>query len=194
MYRPTNWPLPCLPFLPFADGIDGARPQITGTAPTNKHPEAAQNDASRREQAAKTSSNPHLSLLGLLLSLEVLEGAVRKSTSNENNGVETDSETSALLALRVDGTGQRSLGSRVASLLDRNNWLAWERSEPRVDYVTVLWRGVHGRDIYNVKRAKGEGTYLALQCADLELLERLPSLVAVTNVLESLGGILAGNI
>lgn len=40
----------------------------------------------------------------------------------------------------------------------------------------------------------GKGAYLALQCADLELLEGLPSLVAVANVLESLGRILAANV
>jgi hypothetical protein len=69
----------------------------------------------------------HLNLLGLLLSLEVLVGAVRKSTSNENNGVQTNSESSALGVLGSDGTGESSLGSRVASLSGRKNWLACDQ-------------------------------------------------------------------
>jgi hypothetical protein len=36
--------------------------------------------------------------------------------------------------------------------------------------------------------------YLALQCADLELLERLPGLVTMTDILESLGRVLAADV
>lgn len=40
----------------------------------------------------------------------------------------------------------------------------------------------------------GEFTYQALQCADLDAREDLTGLVAVSNILESLRGILSGNI
>lgn len=37
-------------------------------------------------------------------------------------------------------------------------------------------------------------TYVALQSAHLELLERLPGLIAVADILESLGGVLAADV
>lgn len=40
----------------------------------------------------------------------------------------------------------------------------------------------------------GSSTYHALQCADLDALEDLAGLVAVSNILESLRGILSGNV
>jgi hypothetical protein len=57
-----------------------------------------------------------LDLLDLLLGLKVLVGTIRKSTTDEDNGVETKAEPGALLALGSDGARQRSLGGRVASL------------------------------------------------------------------------------
>jgi hypothetical protein len=46
----------------------------------------------------------------------------------------------------------------------------------------------------STEKAPTEQAYLALQCANLELLESFPSLVAVTNILESLGRILAADV
>lgn len=45
-----------------------------------------------------------------------------------------------------------------------------------------------------VKSGFREFPYHALQCADLDARENLAGLVAVSNILESLSGILSGNI
>ena len=137
-----------------------------------------------------TKTALRLDLLCLLLSLEVLVGTVRKSTSDENDGVEADSESSALLALGSNGTGKGSLGGRVASLL-KVAWLAMCSgcAKQRFDIWLHLLRECPRREPSMV-----DGAYLALQCADLELLESLPSLVAVANVLESLGRVLAADV
>ena len=45
-----------------------------------------------------------------------------------------------------------------------------------------------------ILRSCRKGAYVALQSADLELLERLTGLVAVADILKGLGGILAADV
>ena len=48
--------------------------------------------------------------------LQVLVGTIGDQTSNGDDGIEADTGTSAALSGRSDGSGARSLGSRVTGL------------------------------------------------------------------------------
>lgn len=118
-----------------------------------------------------------LGALRSLLLLEVRVGAVADQTANEEDGVQADAETSRLVVgSRGDGAGEGRLGLGVAGLRIANvsNRLVPPYGNPGV---AVDW-----------------DTYVALQSAHLELLERLPGLIAVADILESLGGVLAANV
>lgn len=115
-------------------------------------------------------------LLGLGLSLEVLEGKIGEETTNGDNAVDAESATSgggAVVGRVRVGVG---FGDRVARLERKmlaGNFFFFSH---------VSRIGVLG------------GAYLALQIANVQAFESLAGLVAVADILESLGGILAGNI
>lgn len=107
--------------------------------------------------------------------LQVLVAVVRSHATEKDDRVETDTEASALcVGSRGDDTGEGSLGFRVTSL-----------EKKQTCQQTCC-------DCNNHKQ--GSLSYLALQGSDLEGLECLAGLVAVANILERLGGILAGNV
>jgi hypothetical protein len=111
----------------------------------------------------------------LLLLLEVLVGVESSETTDKDDRVETDAETSALcVGSWGDGTGEGGLGLGVTSLCKRVSNVAI----PRITKTA----------------GSGRSSYLALQHTDLEGLESLAGLVAVADILERLGGILAGDV
>lgn len=107
--------------------------------------------------------------------LEVLVGVIGDSTTDKENRIETDTETGAVVVGgRGNGTGLGSLGLRVAGLY----------LESKSANCDLKFSSAGGR----VK------TYVALQGADKERIKGLAGLVAVTDILESLGGILTSNV
>lgn len=112
--------------------------------------------------------------LGLGLSLEVLEGEIADETTNSDNAVEAEAAASlggAVVGRVGVGVG---FGDRIAGL--GNKMLVG--------------------NIFHMSRIGVilGGAYLALQLANKQLLKGLAGLVAVADIFESLGGILAGDI
>jgi hypothetical protein len=114
--------------------------------------------------------------LGLGLSLEVLEGEIAEETTNGDNTVDAESAASgggAVVGRVGVGVG---FGDRVAGL--ESKMLVGDFFLSHVSRIGVVLGGA----------------YLALQFANEQLLKSLAGLVAVADILESLGGILAGDI
>lgn len=106
--------------------------------------------------------------------LEVLVGAVADQTADEDDGVEADAEAGrVVVGSRGNGAGKGGLGLGVVGLCDA--------SANRDSASSIL-------------RSCSKGAYVALQSANLELLKRLAGLVAVTDILEGLGGILTADV
>jgi len=116
------------------------------------------------------------------LLLQVLVGSEGDQAADENDSVEPDAHAGgARLGSGRDGTQRWSLGRRVARLVAAR---------------CVSKNG--GCLLGSSRESRGLGisqaSYLALQCADLELGQCFPGLVAVADILESLGGVLASHV
>lgn len=114
---------------------------------------------------------------GLGLSLEVLEGEIADETTNGDNTVDAEAAASgggAVVGRVGVGVG---FGDRVTGLESKR-------------LVGDFFFFSH---VSRIGVVLG-GAYLALQIANVQLLQSLAGLVAVADILESLGGILAGDI
>lgn len=122
-----------------------------------------------------------------LLGLEVLVGSEGGNTTENEDGVEADAETggSAGLSSGSERTGKGSLGLGVTGLFV-------EKSNVSVE--TVLSSHANGIRSHICISGNGELSYLALQGADKEGLEGLAGLIRVTDILESLGRVLATDV
>lgn len=105
--------------------------------------------------------------------LEILVSGICDKTTDGNNGVETDTGTAAALSSGCDGTWKGSLGLRVTGLFISVG-----------QYFRLLRTRIIGRRI----------SYLALEGSNFELRKGLAGLVAVADVLEGLGGVLASDV
>lgn len=123
---------------------------------------------------------------GGLLGLEVLVGSEGSNTTEDEDGVEADTETggSAGLSSGSESTGKGSLGLGVTGLfVEKSNvsvktGLSSHANGIRKSFILRTWKY----------------SYLALQGADKEGLEGLAGLIRVTNILESLGRILTTDV
>lgn len=102
--------------------------------------------------------------------MEVLVADVAEDTADEHDGVQADAETGRVSAASIGG-GSVDLRLGVTILL-----------------YMLAFRGCLVSDHHLLV------AYSALQVADEELIESLASFVAVTNILKSLGGVLATDV